>query len=215
MAQGPRRRECPWAPDVNLELGAALRTAETNPLNISRPEVEGLLGLDIDLPLERTAERNAFRAAVIQAARARRQRQAREDGVVLQVRQSYRRLDRARRSYDIQAEGARLADRRVESTNELLEAGRANTRDRLEAEDDRVLARGTPRCSRSWITPSPGSSSSSTWARCGSAPMRSPSLHRAAPEENGPASTGTPLVPGRVLSSSPPPPPPPPVPEAN
>lgn len=128
-------------PDVNLELGGALRTADEHPFDLTQPQVEGLLGLDIDLPLERTAERNAFRAALIQAARARRQRQAREDGVVLQVRESYRRLDRAERSYEIQADGARLAERRVESTNLLLEAGKASTRDRLEAEDARVRAR--------------------------------------------------------------------------
>jgi len=128
-------------PQVDLQLGAALRTAETRPLDLTDTEVEGLLGLDIDLPLERTAERNAYRTALIQAARARRERQGREDEVVLEVRESYRRLDRASRSHEIQAEGEKLADRRVESTDLLLEAGKASTRDRLEAEDARVVAR--------------------------------------------------------------------------
>lgn len=126
---------------VDLRLGGALRTAETRPWEIEDSVVEGLLGLDIDLPLQRTAERNAFRAAMIQAARARRQRQGREDEVTLAVREAYRRLDRASQSFALQEASMKLAARRVESTTLLLEAGKASTRDRLDAENALVRAR--------------------------------------------------------------------------
>ena len=195
-------------PDVNLELGAALRTADVRPLDLEDSQVEGLLGLDIDLPFERTAERNVFRTALIQAARARRQRQAREDGVVLDVRESYRRLDRAERSYEIQAEGARLAERRVASTNLLLEAGKASTRDRLESEDARVRARNAEvvalvdhAIARLELEFNVGT------LRVGAEAMWTPAPP--APETEGLPPAGTPQGP---LASSPPPPPPPPPP---
>ena len=196
-------------PDVDLELGAALRTASTKPLDLTDPQVEGLLGLNIDLPLERTAERNAYRAALIQAARARRQRQAREDGVVLEVRESYRRLDRAERSYEIQAEGVVLAERRVESTNLLLEAGKASTRDRLEAEDARVRARNAAvlalvdhAIARLELERNVGTLRVGADALWTPAPPASDE-----PEGEGLPQAGTPADP---LASSPPPPPAPP-----
>ncbi|MDF1703045.1 MAG: TolC family protein, partial [Planctomycetota bacterium] len=58
-----------------------------------------------------------------------------------EVRAAYRTLAETQRSYEIQEESARLAERRVESTQLLLELGRARTRDRLEAETARLTAR--------------------------------------------------------------------------
>ena len=46
-----------------------------------------------------------------------------------------RRLAQARESYNIQQSAADLARRRVEATNLLLDAGRAQSRDLLEAQD--------------------------------------------------------------------------------
>ena len=61
------------------------------------------------------------------------QRILRCDDIVRQVREGYRNLLRARLSHEIQEQGVALAEQRVASTADLLEAGRASTRDRLDA----------------------------------------------------------------------------------
>jgi outer membrane protein TolC len=127
-------------PQVDLALGAALTTPSTQPLDLREASRRLTLGLDVDLPIDRIPERNAWRASLVQAVRAWRGLEALEDGVVRDVRAALRRLAEAERSYAIQLEGVRLAERRVESTRLLLEAGQAQTRDVLDAQDDFVQA---------------------------------------------------------------------------
>jgi hypothetical protein len=59
----------------------------------------------------------------------------------LEIRQAWRTLAAARKSYELQQEGLRLATRRVDSADLNLQAGKATTRDLLEAEQARVEAR--------------------------------------------------------------------------
>jgi outer membrane protein TolC len=96
--------------------------------------------LTIDLPFERTAERNVYRASLIQFEQAVRNVQTLEDQIKLDVRNDLSRLLEARESIQIQAEAAKVAERRVAMANELLEAGRAEIRDVLEAQDALVTA---------------------------------------------------------------------------
>lgn len=97
-------------------------------------------GLTLDLPLDRKAERNTFRESEINLDRGRRALEQAEDQVKLEVRDAARQLGRARESYTIQQSAVELAQRRVEAANLLLEAGRAQTRDLLEAQDALVEA---------------------------------------------------------------------------
>ncbi len=129
------------AGQVDLRLGADLLTPGESPTAFDRAKLTGNVGLDVDLPLERTPERNAWVAAMIAATQASRGRERVEDGIVQEVREAARRLDQATRSSTIQAEGVRLAERRVESTALFLEQGDATIRDRLDAEDARRQAR--------------------------------------------------------------------------
>jgi outer membrane protein TolC len=126
---------------LDLKLGGDLKTPAARPLDLGHTTSSGTAGVDVDLPLERTAERNALRRAMIDAERARRDREQREDEVVLQVRDAYRTLAQAERSYQIQRKSTELAERRVDSTQELLALGLAQARDRLEAEGARLTAR--------------------------------------------------------------------------
>lgn len=97
--------------------------------------------LRLDPPLNRTAERNNFRNSQIELDRAVRAAQAAEDRVKQQVRGNLRALLQARESLRIQSEAVRIAQRRVESSNLFLEAGRAAVRDVLEAQDALLSAR--------------------------------------------------------------------------
>lgn len=93
------------------------------------------LGLSADLPLDRKEERNAYRKSLINLQRQQRQYEEDKDTIKLQVRQAYRDLEEAAESYRIQRNSLDLAEKRVESTTLLLEAGRVTTRDVLEAQD--------------------------------------------------------------------------------
>ena len=97
-------------------------------------------GLNVDLPLERTAEQNAYRDTYISLERSVRSVQELEDQIKLEVRDALRTLLQARESYRIQIEAAELADVRVESTALFLKAGRAQVRDVLEAQQALVDA---------------------------------------------------------------------------
>lgn len=99
-----------------------------------------LLGADLDLPLDRKAERNAYRSSLISYERERRTYEQLEDSVKLEIRSGVRNLIQAEESYRIQVAALDLAERRVESAELLQQAGRASTRDYLEAQQDLVEA---------------------------------------------------------------------------
>jgi len=108
---------------------------------ILRPD-EGLYSalLTIDLPFERTAERNAYRTSLVWLEQAVRDVQALEDQIKLDIRNGLSRLLEARESILIQAEAVKVAERRVAMTDLLLEAGQTEMRDALEAQDALVNA---------------------------------------------------------------------------
>jgi outer membrane protein TolC len=91
--------------------------------------------LGIDLPFERTSERNSYRNALIAYEQTIRSLQETEDTVKLEVRNVLRTLLEARETIRIQAEAVRVAQRRVDSTNLFLQAGRAEIRDLLESQN--------------------------------------------------------------------------------
>jgi outer membrane protein TolC len=94
----------------------------------------------LDLPLERTRERNVYRLSWIALERAVRQAQELEDEVKLAVRNDLRTLIEARESTRIQAQAVEVARRRVRSTELFLELGRAQIRDVLEARESLISA---------------------------------------------------------------------------
>ncbi len=106
---------------------------------------EGLYSalLTVDLPLERTAERNAYRVSLIRLEQAIRDLQELEDQIKLAVRNRLSELLEARETIQIQAQAVAVATRRVASTKLFLEAGRAEIRDVLEAQESLVSAQNT------------------------------------------------------------------------
>ena len=125
---------------VDLVLGGRGDSPPTRPLDAESAEVLNTASIVFDLPTERTAERNALKRAMIAALRARRSREAARDGVLLDVRDAYRDLEQAETSHRIQTQSVRLAERRVENTQLLLEQGRTEIRNLLESRIDLVQA---------------------------------------------------------------------------
>jgi len=99
--------------------------------------------LDMDLPLERTSEQNAYRAGFIVLESAVRDMQDLEDQIKLSVRNKLRDMLLARESLRIQAKSVKVAQKRVRSTNLFLEAGRAEIRDLLEAQESLLSAQNS------------------------------------------------------------------------
>ena len=91
-------------------------------------------GVELDLPFERFAERNAYRQSLINFIQAQRSYEQAIDEVKLDVRDSYRNLQESASLYVIQQHSLDLAQNRVESVSMLLQAGRAQTRDLLDAQ---------------------------------------------------------------------------------
>ncbi|MBN1457312.1 MAG: TolC family protein [Sedimentisphaerales bacterium] len=101
------------------------------------------VGMTLDLPLERTQERNNYRKAYIDLERAVRNVQEQEDRIKLDIRNNLRALLEARESLLIQTKSVKLAEKRVRSVNMFLEAGRAAIRDLLEAQDSLLQAQNS------------------------------------------------------------------------
>jgi outer membrane protein TolC len=91
--------------------------------------------VNLNLPLERKAERNVYRAALIAESRSQRELELRRDEIELQVRESWRTLEQARRTYEISEIGVKLAQRRVEEQELLADLGRAKALDQIDAQN--------------------------------------------------------------------------------
>jgi outer membrane protein TolC len=99
--------------------------------------------LTLDLPIDRIPERNAYRSALISLEASRRAATESTDRVTSELRDALRRLESARASFRIQSGSVVLAERRVESAVLNLAAGRASTRDVLEAQESLLSAQNT------------------------------------------------------------------------
>ena len=122
--------------ELNLVARANIDSTERNkfarlPVHLG----DYALGLEADLPLDRLAERNAYRESLITLTQTQRRYDLDRDNTALEVRLAYRALGSAAQRYEIQKNSLELAEKRVESTNMLLQEGRASTRDLLESQD--------------------------------------------------------------------------------
>ena len=90
--------------------------------------------LNVNLPIERTSERNRYRNSLINLEKAVRSFQAAEDQLKQDVRAKLRDMLENRERLVIQIQAVQLAQRRVRSTDMQLQAGRAELRDVLDAQ---------------------------------------------------------------------------------
>jgi outer membrane protein TolC len=130
-------------PDLNLTGSAStgnranesIRTFDSRTLTYSA-------GVQLDLPVDRLAERNAYRTALINFDRSQRGFEETRDQVTAQVRQDARGIRSAQSSLQIQRRSIDLAERRLELANERLRLGvaGADTREVVEAQEDLLNA---------------------------------------------------------------------------
>jgi outer membrane protein TolC len=130
---------------AGLDLVASSGTASTpgRPGEFDLRDSSWSLGLALDLPMDRLPERNAYRSTLISRDAMRRSAEAFGDAIRISLRESLRNAETSFRSFGIQRVSVPLAKRRAESAKLLQDAGRADTRDILEAEEDLLDAKNS------------------------------------------------------------------------
>jgi len=103
-------------------------------------------GVTLELPLDRVAERNVYRASLVALQRSQRTYEQQRDVVVSDVRDSLRSIRDAQTSLIINQRGIELAERRLELTNDLLKQGggpglqKVDSRDVVDAQTSLLTA---------------------------------------------------------------------------
>jgi outer membrane protein TolC len=127
--------------DVNLVGSASAissRRADRGTVDWMREEYG--LGLEIDLPLDRVAEQNVYRKALITLNERQRAYELAADTIALEVRQAHRDLTEAAERYKVLVEALELAQERFNNNFLLLQHGRASSRRVLQAQNDLFAA---------------------------------------------------------------------------
>lgn len=123
---------------INLTASQRISTlaGSNQPFNFSFDDSSTSLGLSVDSPLNRFAQRNSFRGALIGYQRALRNLAQLEDNIKLSIRNDLRSLALDREQYLIAVASAALAYERVVSTSLefRLGTGGVSARDFLEAQ---------------------------------------------------------------------------------
>ena len=120
---------------------ASSAASDNAKLDLGRATLSGLL--TIDLPFHRTSERNAYRESLISLEKSVRAYQSQEDTIKRDVAQKLRDMLEKRERISIQFIALGLAERRVRSTDLLLQSGRAEIRDVLDAQEALLSAQNT------------------------------------------------------------------------
>jgi outer membrane protein TolC len=128
-------------PDLLLFANASLASqGETDYAKFDLNDYRLNGGIQLDLPLNRKLERNNYRASIIAFERQIRSLSLFLDNLKSNLRDDLRTLEVSRQSYEIQVRAKALADRRVESSELSLQAGRIQVRDVVDAQTARVQA---------------------------------------------------------------------------
>ena len=130
-------------PDLNLIASGDVNSKPSQNSSVipDKHQFEYSVGAQLDWPLDRVAERNQFRVALINFERAQRTYEQDRDQVISDARSSVRSLKTAQISLDIQRRAIDLAQRKLDYSIELLTQGKAATRDVVDAQSDLLNAR--------------------------------------------------------------------------
>jgi outer membrane protein TolC len=123
-------------PDLDLILGVNVPSKPGNglpELDLSRATWSGEMKLN--LPLDRKAERNTYRAALISYDQAKRTLELTVDNIKLDIYDSWRRLDEAQRTYESSEIAVKIAEQRVAEQNLLEELGRGLSEEKSNAQN--------------------------------------------------------------------------------
>ena len=129
-------------PDLNLNAGASVGNRSDSPAkSLDSRTVAYNAGITLNLPVDRLAQRNVYRTALINFAQAQRSLVDQTENVKSAVRDNLRLIQAAELNLEIQRRGIDLARRRLEYATELLRLGQqSSSRDQVEAQQSLLSA---------------------------------------------------------------------------
>lgn len=128
-------------PDLNLTArGAAGNPADGPAKSLNSRTLTYAAGVTLDLPVDRLAERNVYRRALIGFYQSQREYDDLQDRVAADVRSAVRAIRASQASLALQRRSIELAEARLENANLLLKRGDINARDIVEAQNALIRA---------------------------------------------------------------------------
>lgn len=132
-------------PDVNVTGEYGLGNRPGDPLlDFESRSQTYAAGIRIDLPVDRLAERNTYRASLITLQRSQRNYELRRDQIAVNARDALRGIASAQTNLEIQRFGIEMAQKRLDNARELLKAGiqslGGSTQDAVDAQQDLLSA---------------------------------------------------------------------------
>ncbi len=128
-------------PQLDVELGISAAGTEARRFDRIRfHRHERFAGVTFNYDLDQTDNRDDYREAIIEYEKARRDLEGFLDEVRLDVRASYRELQRSKRSYELEVRNIRIAERRRKLADLQQKEGWISATDVLDAEQDLRLA---------------------------------------------------------------------------
>jgi len=119
---------------LDLTLGLGGTSEEGRPASFRDGSLPWSASLGWNLPIDDLPDRNAYRSSLLALQSAIRAEESLRDAVVSDLRDDLRQAQSTRERYKVQQLAIELARRRVDSVQMNLDAGRAQTRDLLEAQ---------------------------------------------------------------------------------
>ena len=126
-----------------LDLSGRATLESTRPTDYTRfnpRNVRAEAGVKLDLPIDTLPERNSYRRALINFEAEIRSLTLTLDTLKDSIERGLRTLEQRRQNYEIQKSALELADRRVEGGLLRMQAGVAEVRDLVEAQDAQIAA---------------------------------------------------------------------------
>ena len=128
-------------PDLNILADASVDSREpTDYTTFNANDIRAGVGVELDLPIDRLRERNTYRATLISFESELRNLALTLDTLKDNIERGLRTLDQRRETFEIQQGALQVANRRVLAATQLIEAGRAEVRDLVEAQDAQIAA---------------------------------------------------------------------------
>lgn len=126
--------------NLNATQRISTRNGENKPFDFTFDDSQTAIGLTLDLPFNRRAQRNRFRSSLFSYQRTLRNVTQLEDNIKLAVRRDLRALKLNGQQYENDVAGAALASERVTGTELEVRGGFATSRDFLESQQAYVQA---------------------------------------------------------------------------
>jgi len=127
-------------PGLNFIAAATIDTQGNDYLQFDPDRARTSVGATLDLPFDRLSERNTYRRQLVTFEQRLRDLSLTLDQLKDSIERGLRTLNQRKESYQIQTNALAVANTRVEAAVANLEAGRAEIRELVEAQDAQINA---------------------------------------------------------------------------